>query len=90
MSAETCFSLVAEPSPYVLPRVFDVLARHGVVPAHCHTRVDARDGAPDSRAITIDLHLADVDAQLTQKLAHGLGRLVEVADILIGAKCAPR
>jgi len=73
----------------VSARVFDVLARHGVVPARCHTRLDDHGELAPGAAIAIDLHLAGVDAATARKLAHGLGRIVEVADVLIGSKCAP-
>ncbi len=88
MSSETCLSLVADPTPYVLPRVFDVLARHGVVPARCHTNLAPRDDRHVGATITIDLHFEGVDDRLATKLAHGLDRIVEVADVLVGAKCA--
>lgn len=87
MSAETCLSLVAQPSPYVLPRVFDVLARQGVLPVRCHTQLDGAEAPSTLRALTIDLHFEGVDERLAAKLAHGLERIVEVADVLIGAKC---
>ncbi|MEO1089062.1 MAG: hypothetical protein AAFX81_00375 [Pseudomonadota bacterium] len=83
MSSTTCFSVHAEPSPHVMSRVFDLLARHGVLPSQCHSQ------HVPSRSLVIDLHLADLDGTLTQKLHDGLRRLVEVEDVLVGAKCAP-
>ncbi len=90
MSADTCLSVVAQPTPYVLPRVFDVLARQGVVPVRCHSQLAAVEAAGAPEAITIDLHFKGVDDRLATKLAHGLGRLVEVGDVLIGARCSAR
>jgi acetolactate synthase regulatory subunit len=80
MSAVTCFAVQAAPSPNVLSRVFDLLARHGVVPARCHTHVEPEAG------LVIDLQLADLDARLAEKLHLGLRRLVDVDDVLVAAK----
>ncbi|MFW5834826.1 MAG: hypothetical protein ACOCYE_12090 [Pseudomonadota bacterium] len=80
MSAVTCFAVQAAPCPNVLSRVFDLLARHGVVPARCHTHVEPEAG------LLIDLQLAGVDACLARKLHHGLSRLVDVDDVLVAAK----
>lgn len=80
MSSVTCFAVQAAPSPHVLSRVFDLLARHDVVPARCHTHVEPEAG------LLIDLQLAGVDARLVEKLHHGLCRLVDVDDVLIASK----
>lgn len=88
MSAATCLSVVAEPTPYVLSRVFDVLARQGVMPIRCHTHLGAAAPSANRQELTIDLHFEGVDERLAAKLAHGMERIVEVGDVLIGAKCA--
>jgi hypothetical protein len=90
MHPQTCFSLVAEPSPHVLPRVFDLLARHGVVPSRCHARLEPPTPTHAEPTLAIDLQLGPLDARLHQRLATGLGALVEVADVLEGATCVSR
>jgi hypothetical protein len=87
MHPQTVLSLVAEPSPYVLPRVFDLLARHGVVPARCHTRLEPPTVMYREPTMTIDLQLGPVDHHLARRIATGLAGLVEVADVLEGATC---
>ena len=88
MHPRSCLSLVAEPSPHVLPHIFDLLARHGIVPARCHSRLElpaAMHGAP---TMTIDLQLGPVDGRLARRIAAGLDAMVEVYDVLEGATCA--
>ena len=87
MHPQTCLSLVTEPSPYVLPRVFDLLARHGIVPARCHTRLEPPNAMHGEPTMTIDLQLGPVDARLARRIATGLEAMVEVADVLEGATC---
>jgi hypothetical protein len=87
MHPQTVLSLVAEPSPYVLPRVFDLLARHGVVPARCHSRIEPPNAMHQEPTMTIDLQLGPVDAKLARRIATALGALVEVEDVLEGATC---
>lgn len=87
MHPQTCLSLVAEPSPYVLPRVFDLLARHGIVPARCHTRLEPPAVMHAEPTMTIDLQLGPVDDHLARRIATSLGGLVEIADVLEGATC---
>jgi len=88
MHPQTCLSLVTEPSPYVLPRVFDLLARHGIVPARCHSRLEPPTAMHGEATMTVDLQLGPVDAHLARRIATGLGAMVEVQDVLEGATCA--
>lgn len=87
MYPQTCLSLVAEPTPYVLPRVFDLLARHGIVPARCHSRLEPPAAGERAPTLTIDLQLGPVDGRLARRLVTALGALVEVDEVLEGATC---
>ena len=78
----TCFAVQAAASPQVLLRVFDLLARHGVMPARCHAQVEPGQG------LLIDLQVQGVDPRLARRLRVGLANLVEVEDVLVGGKCA--
>lgn len=82
MSPVTCFAVRANASPQVLSRVFDVLARHGVLPSRCHSHVEPGQG------LHIDLQIQGLDPRLVGRLEIALGNLVEVEDVLVGAKCA--
>ncbi|NBB70797.1 MAG: hypothetical protein GVY33_10825 [Alphaproteobacteria bacterium] len=88
MHPQSCLSLVAEPSPHVLPRVFDLLARHGVVPARCHSRLEPPSVMHEPPTMTIDLQLGTVDDHLARRIATGLEAMVEIHDVLEGATCA--
>ncbi|NBB71410.1 MAG: hypothetical protein GVY33_13995 [Alphaproteobacteria bacterium] len=88
MHPQSCLSLVAEPSPQVLPRGFDLLARHGIVPARCHGRLEPPAARHQPPTMTIDLQLGPVDGRLARRIATGLDAMVEVDDVLEGATCA--
>jgi len=88
MQPQTCFALVVRPTPHVLPRIFDLLARQGIVPAHCHTRLEPPAEFGGEPTMTVDLQLGPLDGRLAARLATGLAALVEVDDLLEGATCA--
>lgn len=81
MSETFCFSVSAAATPQVLPRVFDVLARHGLTPVRCHAQSDGGPG------LFIDLQLHGLDKDAASRLALGLDRLIEVDRVLMSAKC---
>lgn len=87
MHPQTCLSLVTEPTPHVLPRVFDLLARHGVVPARCHCRLEPPAAMHGEATMSVDLQLGPLDDGLARRIVTRLGAMVEVRDVLEGATC---
>lgn len=77
-----CFSVHADADPSVLPRLLDVLALGGHVPARCH----AERGGPDGRDLTVDAHLDGLDAAEAALVAKRLGRVVSVVQVLWSEK----
>ena len=75
-----CFSVLSDAQPSALCRVFDVLSVHGVVPTRCHT-VRAGGGR-----LAIDLQVAGVAAELAEKLARRLERVITVSHVLVSEK----
>lgn len=77
-----CFAVQSDATPGSLPRVLEVFALHGLVPNRCHCqRVDA-DGAQ----LAIDLEVTDLAPAQAAKLAHRLGAIVTVSDVLFSEK----
>lgn len=75
MSQTFCFSVHADPSPSVLPRVLEVFALMGLVPERCHADRTAGE-------LVVDLQLADLTAAEAAHLAKRLGRIVGVLGVL--------
>ncbi|HET6467079.1 MAG TPA: hypothetical protein VFG43_01755 [Geminicoccaceae bacterium] len=75
-----CFSVLSEAQPSTLCRVFDVFSVHGLVPSRCHTEVAA------GGQLAIDLQVAGVHAELAEKLARRLERVVTVSHVLVSEK----
>ncbi len=75
-----CFSVLSDAQPSTLCRVFDVLSVHGVVPTRCHTELAA------GGRLAIDLQVAGVAAEVAEKLARRLERVITVSHVLVSEK----
>ncbi|HET6469375.1 MAG TPA: hypothetical protein VFG43_13460 [Geminicoccaceae bacterium] len=82
MSAVFCFSVHADPTPCVLPRVLEVFALYGHVPERCHSQRTGRAGED----LVIDVQLGDLSAAEAALVAKRLGRIVNVTNVLYSAK----
>jgi hypothetical protein len=82
MSGTFCFSVHADASPSTLPRVVEVFALHGHVPARCH----AQRGGMTGEELVVDLQMGGITAQEAALLAKRLGRVVSVQDVLWSEK----
>lgn len=80
--AVSCFSLVAEAEPGVMPRVLQVVAKRGLVPSRWYSTV----AGPAGRDLHIDLQVADIDASLREIIARALRQLVGVETVLTSEK----
>ena len=79
----TCFSIVANPDPSVLPRILDLLAVFDLIPERCHvSRSDQTRGRP----LLIDLQLADLADETVHLIQKKLERMVLTTQILCSEK----
>lgn len=82
MSPVFCFSVHADASPSVLPRVLEVFALHNFVPERCHCQRSGRSGED----LVIDVQLGGVTAGEAAAVAKRLGRVVDVMSVLWSEK----
>ncbi len=73
----TCFSVVASADPGVMPRVIQVFAKRGLVPHRWFSTI-----ALAGESLHMDLHVADLDAQVRDSLARALRQIVAVETVL--------
>ena len=77
-----CFSVIATAEPGTMPRVLEIFAKRGLVPARwLSTVAGPRDGE-----IHIDIQLADSDRELAERLAQSLRQVVSVQSVLTSEK----
>lgn len=81
MSTTYCFSVRADSDPSALPRVMEVFARLGHVPARCHV-----ERAPAPRELVIDAQLEELRRGEAEHVARCLDRLVSVVQVLWSEK----
>ena len=82
MSTTYCFSVHAEPEPSALPRVMEVSARLGHVPARCHVERSSHG----DRELVIDAQLESLDHGDAAHVARCLDRIVSVVQVLWSEK----
>jgi hypothetical protein len=84
MSATTyCFSVHADAEPSALPRVMEVFARLGHVPARCHVE---HGGSLAGRELVIDAQLEELGRGEAEHVARCLDRVVSVVQVLWSEK----
>jgi acetolactate synthase small subunit len=74
-----CFSVHASVDPGVMPRVVELFAKRGLVPSSWISRVSGSE-------LTIDLQLADLDAETAHYIARCLRQIVAVDVVLVSEK----
>jgi acetolactate synthase small subunit len=77
-----CFALMAQALPGVMPRVMEPFAKRGLVPARLHATVCGRT----SSELSIDLQIADIDADQADLIAAQLRQIVGVSTVLTSEK----
>ena len=82
MSATYCFSVHTDAEPSALPRVMEVFARLGHVPARCH--VERATHA--AQELVIDAQLDELARGEAEHVARCLGRVVSVVQVLWSEK----
>jgi len=74
-----CFSVQAEADAQVMPRVLELFAKRGLVPAAWHSVAGPRE-------LHIDIQVSGLPAPLTEAIAEGLRRVVGVETVLTSEK----
>ena len=77
-----CFSVIATAEPGTMPRVLEIFAKRGLVPA----RWLSAFASPRDGEIHIDIQLADADRELAERLAQSLRQVVSVQSVLTSEK----
>jgi len=80
----TCFQVLAEAEPGVMPRVLELFAKRNLVPSRWHSDV----GGADGRELAIDLQVAGLDPDTGAYIARTLRQLHYVDQVLISEKTA--
>jgi acetolactate synthase regulatory subunit len=81
-----CFAVAADPSPGLLPRVLDLIAKRGLVPLRVHAALEGTPRTPDAEVMTVDLQVAGLDADTAAHVARCLTQLVGVFDVTSSAR----
>ena len=82
MSTTYCFSVHTDAEPSALPRVMEVFARLGHVPARCHVE----RGNVTQRELVIDAQLDALGRAEAEHVARCLDRVVSVVQVLWSEK----
>ncbi len=77
-----CFALMAQALPGVMPRVMEPFAKRGLVPARWHAALCGRT----SSELSIDVQIADIDADMVEVIAAQLRQIVGVSTVLTSEK----
>ena len=81
MSSTYCFSVHTDADPSALPRVMEVFARLGHVPARCHV-----ERTVSARELVIDAQLEALGRPEAEHVARCLDRVVSVLQVLWSEK----
>jgi hypothetical protein len=79
----SCFSIVADADPSVLPRILDLVAMFNLIPERCHV---SRSETEPGRPILIDLQIADLDEEDRHRIQKKLERMLLTTQILCSEK----
>ena len=81
-TAAACFSVHARAEPGVMPRVLELFAKRGLVPSSWHSTTGGLDGD----ALTIDIQMRGMAAELADYIAACLRQIADVEVVLISQK----
>ncbi len=77
-----CFSVVARTDPHTLSRVLEPFTKRGLTPSHVYAVRSGRGG----ESLSIDVHLADADADTQRRLANDMRAVWLVETVLTSDK----
>jgi len=78
-----CFFVQARSDPQVMPRVLELFAKRGLVPAAWHSAAAAAAGGDE---LHIDIQIEDMDQRLAGYIAQCLRQVVGVETVLVSEK----
>ena len=81
-----CFAVAADPSPGLLPRVLELIAKRGLVPLRVHATLEGTPRTPDAEVMTVDVQVAGLDADTAAHVARCLTQVVGVFDVTSSAR----
>lgn len=81
-----CFAVAADPSPGLLPRVLELIAKRGLVPLRVHAVLEGKPRTPDAEVLTVDVQVAGLDADTAAHVARCLTQVVGVFDVTASAR----
>lgn len=77
-----CFSLIARPTPGLMPRVLELFAKRDLVPSAFVARTEGRDGDE----LSIDVQMEGMDRELADYVARCMRQIVGVDVVLVSEK----
>jgi len=80
-----CFSVFAAPEPGVMPRVLELFAKRGLVPARFHADMTGGAGG-----LEIDVQVTGLDGAVADHVAACLRGLFDVERVLVATKQTSR
>jgi acetolactate synthase regulatory subunit len=82
-----CYGVSADPSPGLLPRVLEYVAKRGLVPLAVHaSRCVERDAAGVADTLSVDLQVEGLDADAAQHVGNCLGQIVGVRHVAMSRR----
>jgi acetolactate synthase regulatory subunit len=81
-----CFAVAADPSPGLLPRVLELIAKRGLVPLRVHAALEGTPRQANAEVLTIDVQVAGLDADTAAHVSRCLTQLVGVFDVTSSAR----
>lgn len=77
-----CFCVVGQAEPSLMPRVVELFAKRGLVPARWHSTLDG----PRRDSLVIDLQVEGLSGDLATLIAEGLRQVVSVETVMLSEK----
>lgn len=82
MDVTACFSIQARAEPSVMPRVLELFAKRGLIPARWHSDIGGRR----RDELTIDLQVQGLSSAQRDHAAASLRGMVSVTSVLVSEK----
>ena len=81
-----CYAVQAATDPSVMPRLANVFAKRGLTPSGWHLTAAGPNRAGRTAAMHVDIQMAGVDADLAERLAQDLRKVLLVETVLTSRK----
>lgn len=82
-----CYGVSADPTPGLLPRVLEFIAKRGLVPLAVHaSRCIERDDGGVADTLAVDLQVEGLDADSARHVGNCLGQIVGVRHVAMSRR----